>query len=277
MNFGTLRLSDWLLMLEGQSAIVFRCVFCSSLVIALTWLVVYSAANKSAAIRHRIFALGFGGMLVVPFAVVMTVGWNPTISFFGSSNHQAVNPVDAPRVSTKDVVIAEPAATDTRTSIQESFGPVSNANPAESTSHSNSEPDAKASPVATTEQDHFVHSANPIAEQRNWHLKPQHVFGSIWAAGILLFGIKLIFEWFVIRGIVRNAMPVTDEQTISQLTQARQLTQQSTNGRSNRHRIAANPVQQFDARHQLPSASSPQESFCRLGLGNGRTSDYESC
>lgn len=238
MSFGALPFSEWLPILEGQSWVV-RCACCSTLLIVVTWLVVLGALRKSAAIRHRIFLMGFAGLLIVPVAIAVTAGWNPMISVSSSSTLDATVPSSQPADSSEEFVPPESTLATTTIVMPDAVeaGPLDFS--VEPTSLSSREPDVNASPVATSEQEPSTQAVTSVSEARPVIQSPQKSFDLVWtvwvwAAWAILLAIKLVLEWILTRRIIRNGLPVTDEQTVSLLKETRQAMERLADRRSDR-------------------------------------------
>jgi|GEM_PF-6246469 len=220
-------LSTWLPLLE-QSPWVVRTLVCSTLVIVLTWLVVIAARRKSAAIRHRIFCLGFISLLVVPAVVAFTDGWNPMIALAGTSatavanrTHDNVNLDTDPKSSAETPFQDDDRARATST-IQH----------AEADSHAMRIEPANQGPQdwVVNDQPYAVTAVSPVMPagssqpaSRIEFSRPHVMFSMIWIAGALFLALKLATEWLLTRSLVRNGVPVTDESTTSLLAETRRF------------------------------------------------------
>ncbi|MDB5385521.1 MAG: hypothetical protein JWM11_1167, partial [Planctomycetaceae bacterium] len=220
MRFSTLPPFGSLPMLEEQSWVV-RCVICSTLVIMLTWLVALGSTRRSAAIRHRIFLLGFAGMLGVPVAIALTTGWNPMISFSGQSNFGSAVQSNGPSGLTKEFVIPESTGSHAATVTPGTLEPVPPVVSVDPTYSPARELALYDSPVTTSDPEQIAHAAKLVSQSRVVYPKPQNVFGMVWAAGVILLGIKLGLEWVFTRSILRNGVPITDDQTVLLLSETR--------------------------------------------------------
>lgn len=226
MRIATHLLSDWLPVLEDHSAII-RCVFCSTLVISVTWLVVLCAAKKSAAVRHRIFSLGFAGLLVAPVATLLTSGWHPTVSLADKSNLPIADNSERTAVSPKNSVTAQtplletamesPASMNTLPEVTQSVEP---------TRLPLREPGPDPSRTVPSNPSSFARLVNLVSALRERFLTPSYFLAIVWVLGVFLSAIKIASEWISLRRIVRNGVPITDMQTVALLHETRNATEQ---------------------------------------------------
>jgi beta-lactamase regulating signal transducer with metallopeptidase domain/thiol-disulfide isomerase/thioredoxin len=223
-------------MLEDLSWVV-RCVCCSTLVILATWLFALGSARRSAAIRHRIFWLGFAGLLIVPVAIAITAGWNPMISFSSPSNPDATvlsqTPADLSRES------ADPESTGSATAhvtpgMLEPAPQVVSVTP---TNPSPPEPAVHESLVATSSAEQVSREIRSVPPSQDFVPKPQNVLGMVWAAGAMLLGIKLVLEWVLTRSLIRNGVPITDEPTATLLHETRSAIDRLAHRRQSRDQV----------------------------------------
>jgi beta-lactamase regulating signal transducer with metallopeptidase domain/thiol-disulfide isomerase/thioredoxin len=210
--------SHWMMLIESPSWVV-RSLCCSTLMIAVTWMIVLSAKHRSAAFRHRLFSLGFAGLLVVPLAIGVTEGWNPRISVMtGSANEPVIRP--SRMAPPSDAVVQNVDGDEVvmqRSETRKGSMDVPS-DPQENTSQVAVIPDQ---PMAT-EGSAFDPESHPSINQTRLpspDLKSLLVF--VWAAGVLLLSLRYLIERHQIRRIIRTAVPVTDPRTVSLLQSIR--------------------------------------------------------